>query len=61
MTDRDVMKLADVICCAGYDWNIFIDECHENGEDPQFSYDEFLAQEVRVICAECEVEFQEEI
>lgn len=44
MTNREVMELADVIRYAGFDWEAFIDECRENGEEPHISYDEFLAQ-----------------
>ena len=46
MTNREAMELADVICYAGYDWNSYVDECHEDGEAPHLSYDEFLAQSV---------------
>lgn len=44
MTDREIMDLAEVICDAGYDWNGYIENCHEKGESPYLLYDEFLAQ-----------------
>lgn len=46
MTEREIMDLAEIICDAGYDWNGYIENCHENGEEPYLSYDDFLAQYV---------------
>lgn len=44
MTEREIMDLAEVICDAGYDWNGYIENCHEKEERPYLLYDEFLAQ-----------------
>ena len=46
MTDREILELSEIIGDAGLDWNMFIGDCYETGEEPHFSYDEFLAQSI---------------
>lgn len=44
MSNREILELSEVIRESGLDWNAFIEEYQENGEDLHLSYDDFLAQ-----------------